>query len=252
MVREFEIAPEARPPLATLRDARELRLPHRYATDVWDRPFRSRLASLLHPDGEVLDIGAGRRPTVGPEDRPDGTRYVGLDLDADELKKAPPGSYDDTVVAPAEERVPSLEDRFDLVLSFFALEHVSSTARVLENARAYLRPGGWLLAQTAGSRSPFAIGNRILPPRIAQLVLQRTQSRDADAIFPARYDQCRYSALTALLDDWSEHEVVPLFTGAGYALFSRALTVAYVASEEWIYRTGRRDLAPYYLVAARR
>jgi hypothetical protein len=35
-------------------------------------------------------------------------------------------------------------------------------------------------------------------------------------------------------------------------LFSRLLTAAYVGYEDWAWRASRRDLAPYYLVAARR
>lgn len=239
--------------LRTVRGAGRRLLPARYTTDLWDLPFRSRLAPLLVSGVEVLDIGAGRRPTVPVADRPSDSRYVGLDLDAAELARAEPGSYDETVIAAAEHRVPELEGRFDLCLSFFAFEHVQSTPDVLESARSYLRPGGWLLAQHSGAKSPFSIANRILPHRVSQGLLRRALGRPPESVFPASYDRCSHSELTGLLSEgWARAEVVPLFTGAGYVLFSRALTAAYVGYEEWIYRTDRRDLAPYYLIAAQR
>lgn len=252
--RAYSVAPEPGGLVRTVREAGRRRLPARYVTDVWDLRLRERLTPLLMPGIEILDVGAGRRPLLVPADRPEGCRYVGLDVDAGELASAEPGSYDETVVAPGEDRVEALEGRFGLVLSLFAFEHVRSTATVLENLHAYLRPGGHLLAQLAGARSPFSVANRILPGRLSERLLKRTQGREGHSVYPANYDSCSHSELTELLREggWSEGEVVPLFTAAGYVLFSRALTAAYVGYEEWLYRSDRRDLAPYYLIAARR
>jgi SAM-dependent methyltransferase len=252
ITRRFEVSAASNGTLSTLRAAGRRELPPRYATDLWDMRFRARLDSLLRPGAEILDVGAGRRPTISVDERPEGVRYVGLDLEADELSKADPGSYDETIVSAAEDRVEELTGRFDLAVSFFSLEHVHSTDRVLENIRTYLRPGGWLVAQLSGARSPFSLANRLLPMPVSRTLLRWTQQREPDSVFPARYDRCSYSGLTGTLEGWAESEVVPLFTGAGYVLFSRVLTAAYVAYEEWIFRSDQRELAPYYLVAARR
>lgn len=248
---EFTVAREGAGPARTVRDAVRRRLPPRYETDLWDLRLRARLAEVLRPGMEILDLGAGRRPTIPRDQRPEGVRYVGLDLAVEELELAEPGSYDETVISAAEDRVSVLEGRFDLCISFFALEHVRSTASVLDNAHAYLRPGGLLLAQLSGSRSPFSLANRLLPRRISRALLRRTHGRDPDSVFPAYYDRCTHSQLLELLSGWSEAEVMPLCTGAPYVLFSRPLTAAYIAYEEWVYRTDRRDLSPYYLVIAR-
>lgn len=201
----------------------------------------------------MLDLGSGRTPVLAASQRPVGTYYVGLDIDGDELRRAPPGSYDETVAQPAERLVPELVNRFDVVVSFFAFEHVTSTAATLENIRTYLRPGGWLIAQLAGTYSPFALANRLLPSTFARKLLVRTQHREPDSVFPAHYDNCSHTALSQLLaQGWVEANVAPLFTGAGYVMFSRTLTAAYIGYEEWAYRTLRSDLAPYYLICARR
>jgi SAM-dependent methyltransferase len=251
--RKFEIAAQPMGVLQTIREAGRRRLPSRYGTDLWDKRFLSRLKDQLRPGIAILDVGAGRRPMLAPADRPSNTHYVGLDLDAEEFAVAGKDSYDETVISAAEERVPALEGRFDLCLSFFAFEHVRSTAAVLENIRNYLCPGGLLLAQLAGSRSPFSVANRILPSWLSEGLLRRTNQRPAESVFPAFYDRCTHSELTSLLaTNWTEAEVLPLYTAAGYVLFSRAMTAAYIGYEELIYRHDRRDLAPYYLIAARR
>jgi SAM-dependent methyltransferase len=253
MPHPFTIAAREKPAIETIRDAGRRRLPTRYESDLWDKRFKSHLDTLLAPGIAILDIGSGRRPTVGPDARPSDLTYVGLDIDADELAAAGSGAYDEVVTAPVEEPIASLEGRFDVAISFFAFEHVRSTAAALENIRSYLKPGGTLVAQLAGAWSPFSLANRLVPGDVARFLLQRTHERDPETVFPARYDSCRHSALTGLLErSWSEYEVLPLFTGAGYVLFSRVLTAAYIAYEEWAFRRDKRDLAPYYLVRATR
>lgn len=241
------------PTIATIRAAVNRTLPVRYRTDLWDRRFRQALDATLRPGLTVLDIGSGRRPTLALHDRPANMHYVGLDIDAEELSLAIPASYDETVVGSAEEHVEALVGRFDLVLSFFALEHVQSTAATFTNAQHYLRTGGWLIVQMSGSYSLFSIANRLFPAQAARRLLARTQGRTADSVFPANYNKCSYNGLTEITSEsWDDAEVVPLFTGAGYVLFSRLLTALYVGYEEWAYRTGQKNLAPYYLVIARR
>ncbi len=248
---EFTISTEASGLLRTIWDAGHRRLPPRYETDAWDRRLRRRLDELLRPGVAVLDLGAGRRPTLPPADRPAGIHYVGLDVDAAELARAAAGSYDETVVAAAEEQVDALVGRFDFVVSFFALEHVRSTSRTLENAQAYLKDGGTLLAVAAGANSPFAIANRLLPGALVRRILAATQRRRSEAVFRARYDACTAERLLeALGDGWSMRLVEPAYTGAGYALFSRVATAAYIGYEEWLCRTDRRELAPAYFVEA--
>jgi len=249
----FEIADAPVPLLSTVRAAAGLQLPARYRTDLWDRRFRALLATILEPGCAVLDLGGGARPTISAGFRPAPLSYVGLDIDASELEKAPSGSYDETHVARGEELVPALVGRFDVVLSFFVLEHVVSTEATIANMRRYLKPGGWLLAQLAGRNSPFAFINRIVSSDLTKRMLARGTDREPETVFPANYDGCTYTDLTLILSSgWHDVEVMPLFTAARYVLFSRLLTASYVLYEDWAYRRERRDLAPYYFVAARR
>ena len=104
----------------------------------------------MRPGMSVLDLGSGKMPALNPDCRPAGLNYVGLDITAGELARAPSGSYDETVVSDVLEFRPELEGRFDLALSLFLFEHVEPLNAAIENVRRYLRPGGRLIAQLAG------------------------------------------------------------------------------------------------------
>lgn len=237
-----------------LRAAREStrdRLPPRYATDTWHIPFRPRLADALRPGLRILDVGAGARPMIPPGERPEDCTYVGFDLDADELLKAPAGSYDEIVVGDVCELQADLEGQFDLVLSWLTMEHVKPVPAALYNLSRYQRPGGRFLGYLAGSFSVHAVLNRLVPHRVAKVTMRRLVGREPDTVFRAHYDRCWYGALNSIASDvWSRAEVVPIFTGGWYFRFSPILRAPFLAYEEWAYTGDHRNLAAYYLVDA--
>lgn len=240
----------AQPYVKTVAATLHRRLPARY-----DQPYRTtfddRVRSALRPDLRILDVGAGRHPTIPAANRPPGCSYVGLDVSGSELTEAGAGAYDETVVRDVAERDPSLAERFDLIVSWQVLEHVRPLDVAIDNLQLYLRPGGRLVAQFSGGWSAFAVANTLLPQRARMWVLTRLVGKHPDQVFPAFYDRCHYGALQRMLASWSSHEVVPLYVGAvPYFGFSRLVRTAYMAYEEWTYRQDIRNLASYYVVDA--
>ena len=256
------IAPRARPSPVAARTpvfgpaaaaaAAALRgeLPSHYA-EAWRAPYDARVAVHLHEGARVLDVGAGWRPSVAPVERPPRCWYVGLDVSARELERAPSGSYDELVRSDiSAERLGALQGRFDFVISCQVLEHVKPLPPAVDNLRSYLRPGGRLLAFFSGTFSAYGLVNRVLPRRASVWLMNALLSRPPDTIFPAHYDRCWASALERVFRDWSEVGIVPRWFGAPYFAWSRPLQAVYVGYEEWARRAGRDNLAPYYLVDA--
>jgi SAM-dependent methyltransferase len=196
----------------------------------------------------ILDVGSGRRPTLPRERRPEGCRYVGLDISADELAAAPAGSYDETWVADVTTRVPELEDRFDVILSWQVLEHVKPLEAAFENFRAYLKPGGTFVGQFSGTFSFFGLANRVIPDRLTAFLVDRFTNRTARSVFPAYYHHCWDSALRRMLGSWTRAEIVPRYTGASYLRFLPPAQWLYLRYEDWAMRSGRRNLATHYIV----
>lgn len=226
-------------------------LPERYVPEFWLRPFQARVDAELRPGQEILDVGSGRTPTVPPAGRPDGARYVGLDISAGELAAAPEGSYDEQIVGDVSEPNPSLAGRFDLVLSYQVFEHVKPLPAALDHVRSYLKPDGVMVAQLSGAFSMFGLLNRVVPEALAKKAMNRLLKRDPESVFPAHYDHCWHSALVRALRPWRSAEIVPLHTGAGYLAFARPLQALYLGYEELAVARDKRNLASYYIIVAR-
>lgn len=226
-------------------------LPSRYAC-WWHAEYQARLEPSLRPGITILDVGAGRNPSIPPNDRPQNSKYIGLDLSQSELEKAPTGWYDHSVAADVTEHVPALENTCDLAVSYFVLEHVADLSRAFDNIRSYLVPGGRLVTIFSGAFSFFGLANRIMPQAVSSLVLRKVLRRPVESVFPAHYDRCWANAIERSLSRWTVVEVYPLWYGAPYLQFSRTLQSIYVGYEEWARVSNHRNLAPYYMVSATR
>ena len=236
-------------PLMASRRAFNGVLPDHYAGS-WRAEFDTRLHASLYPGIRILDVGSGRQPTLAPELRPSSCHYVGLDVSRSELERALPGSYDEFLVSDVTHRDVTLENSFDLVVSFQAFEHIYPLAAAIENLHSYLCSGGRLIAQLSGTFSAYGLLNQVSPHRVSVWLVHRLLKRPADEVFPAKYDQCWSGALHRAFSHWSNVEVVPRWLGAPYFAFLRPLLAAYVAYEEWARLGGHDNLAPYYIVDA--
>lgn len=246
------MARRPRPVLDAARTVLRGGWPDRYQGDWWRGPFDAMVAPSLVEGAAILDAGSGREPAIAVDRRPPGCTYAGLDISEAELRAAPPGSYDEAVVGDLVEHRPELAGRFDLVVSWQVLEHVKPVDQALENLRSYLRPGGRLVAQLSGTYSLFAMADKVMPTKAKQWALRRVQGREASSVFPAHYDRCWQSALDRMMAPWSEWDVIPAYSGAGYFSFARPVLAAYIAWEEWVRTRGHANLAPYYLITATR
>jgi SAM-dependent methyltransferase len=226
-------------------------LPARYA-EHWFEEFAGRIAAELRPGIAILDVGSGRAPAISPPERPPGCIYVGLDVSAAELARAPDDAYDCSICADIAAHDQALAGRFDLIVSWQALEHVKPLGDAIDAIHDYLTPGGRLIAQLSGGLSAFALAGRLLPHAATRELMVKLLGASPDQTFPAYYDRCRYSALERLFSSWSEHELIPRYKGAGYFRFSRTLERAYLGYENWIWRRGIAELATHYLIDAKR
>jgi SAM-dependent methyltransferase len=235
-----------------MRDAAKGRLPERYSYKLWDC-FRCQVSAVLENGQVILDIGSGARPAVPVEHRPDGCRYIGLDISASELELAPAGSYDELRVADITRSNAQLAGSCDLALSYQALEHIKPLPDALEQIRGTLRPGGVLVAQLSGTFSLFGLLNKVIPHRSTVWLVKTLRIRKPERVFPAHYHRCWEGAIRKAMAPWSDVRILSLHRGAQpYFNFSRLAQAAYVGYEEWVLTGSHGNLAPYYIIVARR
>jgi SAM-dependent methyltransferase len=225
------------------------RLPERYYMP-WKESFDARFGLSLKPSIRILDVGSGCKPTLEPPRRPPGSLYVGLDISAAELEKAPEGSYDEKWVGDINDHMPQLVERFDLIVSWHVLEHVRSLQNALENVHSHLVPGGRFIAMRSGRSSLFGIINSLVPTNFGLWAMHRLLGRDPNTVFPAHYDRCWSGALREMLSPWQSFEIVPHYRGAVYLGFSPILQRIYLLYENWAHRGEHGNLATHYVIDA--
>jgi SAM-dependent methyltransferase len=228
-------------------------LPLRYHTR-WRQPYEDNISARLRDGMTILDIGAGRHPTLDAADRPARTTYVGLDISGDEMRAAGPNAYDAMQAADITSLVPTLVDSVDLAVSWQVFEHVKAMDVALDNIHRYLHVDGALVSLFSGKWSAFGILNQVVPDAIGHRIVERVMSRRAQnvPVFPAYYHRCSARQLRKMTVAWRSVEIVPLFRGATYFNFSALLTRMYLRYEEQARRRRADNLATHYLLIARK
>lgn len=140
----------------------------------------------------ICDIGGGANPLLSHDERERlGLIYTSVDIDANELAKAP----DDLHKVVLDITTCPLPRTFDMVVSKHLAEHISDPETMHRNVRAMLRPGGVAIHFFPTLYSAPFVLNRLLPEKIAERMLLRVQPVRAkggnQGKFPAYYRWCR-------------------------------------------------------------
>ncbi|MEK6709066.1 MAG: methyltransferase domain-containing protein [Nitrospinota bacterium] len=144
----------------------------------------------LRPEAVVYDIGGGKTPLVTPEEKVRlGLRVIGLDIDADELGKAPPGSYDEMICAD----IAQFRGRGDgdFVICRTVLEHVTDVPAAFEGIVSMLKRGGLALIFVPSRNAVYARLNLMLPQSFKRRMLRFLFPELGERIgFPSYYQRC--------------------------------------------------------------
>jgi SAM-dependent methyltransferase len=146
------------------------------------RLLEQRVAATLAPGATLLDAGCGRTAPVLTKFRAQAGRLVGIDL----VEFAPdiPGCelYRRDLAATG------LEDGcVDVIYSRSVFEHLDDPASVLREFQRVLRPGGRVLVLTASLWDYATLIARLVPNRFHARIVERTEGRAGEDVFPTRY-----------------------------------------------------------------
>ena len=177
----------------------QVRLSHKF--DAWfpakyrivgRRYFRDEIVpAYLKPGLRIYDVGGGSAPYINRElKRQLNAFVVGLDIDSQELQKAPEGSYDKAVVADITTYRGGNDA--DLVICQATLEHVRNTEAAFASFASILKPEGHLLIVVPCRNAVFARINLLLPETLKRTILFNIFPHKATGHegFPAFYDRC--------------------------------------------------------------
>jgi 2-polyprenyl-6-hydroxyphenyl methylase/3-demethylubiquinone-9 3-methyltransferase len=147
-----------------------------------------------HLHGVVIDVGAGKKTHFTS---PDAT-IVGVDIAFDEI--AYNRDVDHRIVASAD-ALAFAGGTADLVVTRSTIEHLRDTNAFLRDVHRVLKPGGELIGVLPSKYAPFSLLNRLLPDRVAQMLLRILIPGSHGRLgFPAFYDQTYPSGMRTALD----------------------------------------------------
>jgi len=134
----------------------------------------------------VLDLGCGRGGVVELFWR-DVTLAAGLDPDGPSLTEH--RALGMPVVRGVGERLPFVDESFDLIVCLWVLEHMKEPADAFREVRRVLRPGGHFVFLTPNMRNPLMIANRIgkAMPALQKRLVPRVYGRAETDTFPVQY-----------------------------------------------------------------
>lgn len=168
----------------------EVFLPESFSIDG-NRDFVDTFALTFIQSGlHIYDVGGGKRPFISVAEKKRLNAYVvGLDIDGDELKKAPQGAYDKMIVADIC-AIQGSEDA-DLVICQALLEHVKDNDLSFKALAGLLKPDGKLIIFVPSRNAVFARLNVLLPEVWKRFMLFKIfPDKRLTQGFPSYYHRC--------------------------------------------------------------
>ncbi len=169
----------------------------------------------------VFDVGGGKQPYINRETKEAlALKVIGLDIDANELARAPSGLYDEVICADITKY--SGNGTADLLVCQALLEHVSDVSAAFKSIASILRPGGRAVIFVPSRNALFARLNLLLPEKFKRWILFKVfpQAR-TDAGFPSYYDRCTPVDFRKLVhqNGLQEIEFRPYYESAYFSFF---------------------------------
>ena len=165
-------------------------LPNKYTLDGNYDYVRTFVPQYLKKNLKIYDIGGGKRPFLSVEKKHEiNATVVGIDIDGNELKKAPKGAYDEVVVSDISKCNDS--NKADLLICQAVLEHVKDVESAFKAISGILKPGGTALIFVPSRNAIFARLNIILPETLKKKLLFTIFPIASERQgFPSYYNKC--------------------------------------------------------------
>jgi SAM-dependent methyltransferase len=173
-------------------------LPGKFKTDGYTHFVNTIAPDFVRPDICLYDIGGGSLPQVLKEEKERlNIRNIGFDIAEEELLAAPPGSYDELVIADLTQY--SGRGDADLVICRSVLEHVPDNSLAFRSLASIMKPGGKLILFLPSREAWFARLNLVLPEKIKLAFLNFINPHNEEHHgFPAHYDRATLREFEAL------------------------------------------------------
>src|SRR5688572_2138264 len=209
------------------------RLRGRFPDAFSSPPYLQELLTRIHADidvrrpASVLEIGGIDRPLLA---KGRGYAYDGLDI---ESREGCYRAYDNFLVQSVEDRIPG---QYDMIVSITLLEHVRNNTASVRSIFEARKPGGVTHHYIPAKWHPYSICLRIVGPKWQKSLIPRLRPGNEDVTgYPAFFDNCSVSAMTALFERSSfiDIDVKPYYRANDYFAWFLPAYIVVSALENW-------------------
>lgn len=211
--------------------------------------YRSRPGSVL------VDVGGGPRSVFARDMTAEELgRVVSTDVTPHELKEN--GDVKQKLVCDASTALPLAGESAGVIVSSWVMEHLPDVPAFIAEGMRVLQPGGYFVHLLPSRNAPFAVVNRLIPNWLTKRILLALKATPDEHVagYPAVYDRCTPTELRRSLEAEGfvvERLDVGFYQSHYYDFFTPAY-LASVAYDSVVHAAGRKGLASYVLVVARK
>jgi ubiquinone/menaquinone biosynthesis C-methylase UbiE len=149
--------------------------------------------SLVKPNDRVLEHGCGRTAPILSGLKDTGAELVGVDL-VDFTVFDPDLKLVNADIA----KLPFANASFDFVFSRSVMEHVVDPLAVFKETARILNSGGKWVFLTPNKWDYVSIASRLVPNRFHSKIVNKTQGRKEENVFPTVYGANSYKKIDSL------------------------------------------------------
>lgn len=223
----------------------------RFSRTDGSRQFSAFVEGVIFSGARILDVGGGKHPTISLARKHElGLHVVGLDIDENELSRAPPGSYDSIMVSDAAQF--DLDSKADIIVAHAVAEHVNDTRSMWQAIFRNLAPRGRTVQFIPNRNALFARLNLLLPERLKRALLFRIYPSFSNQHgFPAFYHECSPSAVRRALkqEGFTNITITPYYS-SDYFTFFFPVHFLQVVLQIALMKAGAVDLCETFIVSA--
>ncbi len=209
--------------------------------------FDQLILKNITPKSIVVDIGCGRHSRLANH-KQNFKKLIGIDISQKELNYNQ--ALDEKVVSDAGRKIPLENSSIDLVISFFALEHISNPRHCLAEVERILKPGGKFIFLTPNLLYPTSLLNKLLPwQNFKKRVLEKIAKRRPESVFPVYYRLNSLFSVNRLRRENLFKTVTLLYLGGPFDLhFSFTLFKLATYYEKFLTSTNLNFLLPHLII----
>lgn len=173
-------------------------LPAKFQQDG-NEDYRENLVPLYLRHGlRLYEVGGGKSPLIDADVKQSyALHIIGIDIDQEELDRAQPGLYDETICAD----ITTFQGQGDgdMIICQTLLEHVQDTEATIGAIAGILKPGGMALLFVPSRNALFARLNILLPHDLKRRILFGIYpERAVKQGFRAYYHRCTPRAMVQI------------------------------------------------------